>query len=138
MTGATSVTWTMRRRLATILAAGTAGSLLAMPAAAQFVDVHGLASVETVGQSTSWGGGLGYGRMFLPAGVGLLGVSVGARHMRGQPLGKGAGADYMREQHLGRGLATASLDLTLSRPTPNARFVPYAGGGLTFNWSGGQ
>jgi hypothetical protein len=115
----------MRRKLGTFVAAGVvAGMLAASSAAAQIIDVHATASVETIRESTSWGGGLGLGTVYLPSGVALLGMTVGA--------------DYVREQHLGKGLGTVSLDATLSPPNMTARFLPYLGGSVGLNWSGGE
>ena len=114
--------WTFRTLM---LAGGVAGASLAtIPVAAQTLELHGTGSVQTDNQSTSWGGGLAIGRSFLPAGLAVIGASLGA--------------DYIREQHLGKGLASTSLAISLSPPNTNARFVPYVGGALSLNWSGGQ
>jgi hypothetical protein len=107
-----------------VVVGAVAGTFAAPTAAAQMLDLHGIGSVETVRQSTSWGGGLGVGKVFMPADLALLGLAVGA--------------DYIREQHLGKGRATLSLDATLSPPNMPHGFVPYVGGGVGLNWSGGE
>jgi hypothetical protein len=115
----------MRRPLRTLSIAGlVAAAVAAPPAAAQFIDLHGDASVETAHQSTSWGGGVGVGTFFIPAGFASLGFS--------------AGADYIREQHLGKPLATISFDAALSPSGGSTNFVPYVGGSAGLNWSGGD
>jgi hypothetical protein len=116
----------MRRQFRTLVTIGiVAGGAAVHPAAAQLIDVHGNASVETAHQSTSWGGGLGVGTIFVPAGFATLGLSLGA--------------DYIRAQHLGRPIATAALDAAFSPSSGGgASFVPYAGGSLGLNWSGGE
>jgi hypothetical protein len=101
-----------------------AGTLAAPTAAAQVLDLHAIGSVETVRQSTSWGGGLGIGTVFMPAGIAVLGLTLGG--------------DYIREQHLGVGRASMSLDATLSPPQASVGFIPYVGGSVGANWSGGQ
>jgi hypothetical protein len=108
-----------------LVAAGAVASVLAAPITeAQVLDFHAIGSVETVRQSTSWGGGLGVGTLYVPLHVAMLGVNVGA--------------DYIREQHLGKGRVTVSLDGTLSPANSSGTLVPYVGGGIGLNWSGGQ
>ena len=115
----------MRRHLPHLLAAILlAGTLAPHAAAAQVIELHAVNSVETMNQSTSWGGGLNIGSVFVPMRVAVLGLSVGG--------------DYIREQHLGKSLVTATLDATLAPAWGDATFVPYVGGGAGLNWSGGQ
>jgi hypothetical protein len=114
----------LRRHLAMLVATGAvAGIFTAPPATGQVLDVHAIGSVETMRQSTSWGGGLGIGTVLRPADLIVVGLTTGA--------------DYIREQHLGKGLATVSLDATLSPPNVGAHFVPFVGGSVGLNWSGG-
>ena len=114
----------MRRHFATLLTIGvTAAAVLACPAGAQLIDLHVDSSVESTQHSTSWGGGLGVGTIFVPAGFAMLGLS--------------AGADYVREQHLGKPLLTTSVDAALSPSGGGPSFVPYVGGSASLNWSGG-
>ena len=114
----------MRRHFGTLLTIGViAGAVVARPAGAQLIDLHADALVESTQHSTSWGGGLSVGTIFVPAGFATLGLS--------------AGADYVREQHLGKPLLTTSIDAAFSPSGGSASFVPYIGGGTSLNWSGG-
>jgi hypothetical protein len=48
------------------------------------------------------------------------------------------GADYQRERGLGPGRGSLSLDVTLQPQRETTGLVPYAGGSVSANWSGGQ
>lgn len=69
------------------------------------------------------GGGLGV-RQMVDAGAVFLGLRLGAA--------------YAREEHLGPGRGTVGVDLTLVPHTELRAVVPYAGVGLSLNWSGGS
>jgi hypothetical protein len=115
----------MRRQFGTLLTIGmVAGTVVARSAGAQLIDLHTDASVETERHSTSWGGGLSVGTIFIPAGFAVVGLS--------------AGADYIREQHLGAPLLSSSIDVAISPSGGSASFAPYVGGSAALNWSGGE
>lgn len=97
--------------------------LVARPARAQQIDAH-ISYVP------------GDGDTHYP----LVGAGVGIRKMfdvNVAYLGARLGADYAREEHLGPGRGSAGLDLTLAPHGDLSAFVPYAGVGLSLNWSGG-
>lgn len=48
------------------------------------------------------------------------------------------GADYERVRGLGPGRGSVSLDVTIQPQRETTGFVPYLGGGVSANWSGGQ
>jgi hypothetical protein len=95
----------------------------AHPARGQQLDVHGAYIDGRDGQQP------------------LSGVGVGVRQMFATPytyLGARVGVDYAREHGLGPGRSAASLDLTLTPAIVELRFLPYAGGSISANRSGGQ
>lgn len=71
----------------------------------------------------------------------LTGVGVGARwiyDLRRVYVGAKLGADYSREAHLGPGRGAFGFDLTIAPRREIPVLTPYAGAGLSANWSGGQ
>jgi hypothetical protein len=71
----------------------------------------------------------------------LTGFGVGARKTFAIPylyLGVHVGVDYAREHRLGPGRSAAALDLTLTPGIEELRFLPYVGGSVSANRSGGQ
>jgi hypothetical protein len=71
----------------------------------------------------------------------LSGIGVGVRRTFAIPylyLGTRIGVDYAREHGLGAGRSTASFDLTLTPGLEDLRFLPYVGGSISANRSGGQ
>jgi hypothetical protein len=95
----------------------------AHPARAQQIDVHGSYTQGRDEQQP------------------LTGIGVGARHTFAVPyvyLGARVGVDYAREHGPGAGRSTASLDLTLTPGIEDLRFLPYVGGSISANRSGGQ
>lgn len=115
---------TTLRSLARALAASLAIALLASyPARAQQVDLHG---TYIAGQDERQP---------------LSGFGIGLRQMFTIPyayLGARVGLDYAREHGLGPGRSAASLDLMLTPGLEDLLFLPYVGGSISANRSGGQ
>jgi hypothetical protein len=67
------------------------------------------------------------------------GVDIGRRVSAGAAfIGLRLGAGYAREEHLGPGRGSVGADVTLSPRSDVPSFIPYLGGGVSMNWSGGK
>ena len=95
----------------------------AHPARAQYIEAHGTYIQGRDEQRPLSGFGVGAGKLF------------SVPHMY---LGARAGLDYAREHGPGPGRWAGSLDLTLTPAMEDLRFVPYVGGSVSANQSGGD
>ena len=108
------------------LAASLATALAASPASAQQMqgDLHGNYGRGTQTHSNSWGAGTQ-----LQATWGAQNASV--------KVGTSAGVDYAKQENGGPSQTNLATDVTL-QPGGGGSLVPYAGGSVGANWSGGD
>ena len=101
---------------------GAVVCLLPWSADAQILEGHAIYATSDSSHRTVHGGGVSFGR------VGSAGSLV---------LIEGVGIDYVREPALGPGQGSLSASLALA-PNRDASFLPYAGGAVSANRSGGE
>ena len=100
--------------------------LLATPAAAQEMqgDVHGNYARGTQSHANSWGAGA------------QVQATWGGKSAPVK-LGTSAGVDYTKQEKSGPSQTSLGADVTL-QPGGSGSLVPYAGGSISSNWSGGD
>jgi hypothetical protein len=109
-----------------LVSVSLAAALAASPAAAQQLqgDLHGNYARGTLAHTNSWGAGAQ-----LQATWGAPGAPV--------KVGTSAGVDYTRQEKSGPSQTNLATDVTI-QPGGGGSLVPYAGGSIGANWSGGD
>jgi hypothetical protein len=114
------------RHISVLAGAAVAALILSSPAAAQQMqgDLHGNYARATQTDVNSWGAG------------GQLQATWGGQSAPVK-LGTSGALDYTKQDNGGPSQTTVSADATL-QPGGNGSLIPYAGGSIGANWSGGD